>query len=59
MGKDDYADSETQVFTIYLGEEGIENAESEMQEGYPGMESMNPPMQDENEDQMNSSYPPA
>lgn len=59
MGKDDYANSETQVFTIYLGEEGTENAESGMQEGYPGMESMNPPMQDENKDQMNSSYPPA
>ena len=52
MGNEGCANSETQVFTIFLGEENADNAKSAMQEGYPLFEGMNPPIEAEGKDQM-------
>jgi hypothetical protein len=47
------------TFTIYLGEEGSDDAASEVQEGYPVVEGINPEMQDGYTDQMPSNDSPA
>jgi hypothetical protein len=52
MGNENCVKSETQVFTIFLGDENVENAEPMMPEGYPGMEGMNHPAEDEGQGQM-------
>lgn len=54
-----YADAGPAVFTIYLGEEGSDDAESAVQEGYPDMEVINPEMQDEYADQTPSNDSPS
>jgi hypothetical protein len=52
MEKENGANSETQVFTIFLGEENTENAKSMMQEEYPMFDGMNLPIEDKGEGQV-------
>lgn len=54
-----YADAGPEVFTIYLGEEGSDDAKSAVQEGYSDMEVINPETQDEYADQMPSNDSPS
>ncbi len=57
--KERYVDAEPTTFTIYLGEEGNDDAAPEVQEGYPVVEGINPEMQDGYTDQMTSNDSPA